>query len=342
MTTIAAGAAYGVGGLGSHLAQLVEDARRLGALERYFALGVPDADPQGRSLAHELASTLCRTPPIRFSPGWRAFVSAELFDRAVAHALEPDDTIVAFAGQALRTFERARRLGYSRLQLVSPTCHVNAVARQHALAYRAHPIERPWLNEAQRRKCLKEYELADAIQVTSEYARRSFLEVGIPAERLATFRLEVDPRFTRPIVRDPDGVLQIAYVGGLTVAKGVPVLLEAFSRLRGVEARLTLVGGWGTRGMRRFLERWRQGDDRITIGPGDPLVALRSADMYVHPSYHDGFGLAPAEALACGVPVVVTEDTGMKEHVRDGVDGWIVPTGDPGRILERLVVAAAR
>ena len=40
------------------------------------------------------------------------------------------------------------------------------------------------------------------------------------------------------------------------------------------------------------------------------------------------------EALACGVPVVVTEDTGMKEHVEDGVNGWITPTGAVGALLK--------
>ena len=42
------------------------------------------------------------------------------------------------------------------------------------------------------------------------------------------------------------------------------------------------------------------------------------------------------EALACGVPVIVTEDTGMKEHVREGQNGYIVPTGDWQAIYERL------
>jgi glycosyltransferase involved in cell wall biosynthesis len=117
---------------------------------------------------------------------------------------------------------------------------------------------------------------------------------------------------------------------------GIGVLLEAFSRLLDPAARLTLVGGSGSRGMRRFLERWRRFDNRVRIAPGDPLPHLRDADVYVHPSYQDGFGLAPMEALACGVPVIVTEDTGMKEHIRPGENGFIVPTGDWPALLQRL------
>jgi len=42
------------------------------------------------------------------------------------------------------------------------------------------------------------------------------------------------------------------------------------------------------------------------------------------------------EAIACGVPVIVTENTGMKEYVKEGVNGYIVPTGSYKAILERL------
>jgi glycosyltransferase involved in cell wall biosynthesis len=96
-----------------------------------------------------------------------------------------------------------------------------------------------------------------------------------------------------------------------------------------------LVGGWGTRGMRRFIERACAGDRRITICPGDPLPHLRRARLYVHPAYEDGFAYAPAEALACGVPLIVSEDTGMKELIGSIGEGLVVPTGD----LEALTLA---
>jgi len=54
----------------------------------------------------------------------------------------------------------------------------------------------------------------------------------------------------------------------------------------------------------------------------------------VHPTYEDGFAYAPAEALACGVPVLVSEDTGMRELIEPGVSGQIVPTDDPGALSE--------
>jgi glycosyltransferase involved in cell wall biosynthesis len=88
--------------------------------------------------------------------------------------------------------------------------------------------------------------------------------------------------------------------------------------------------------MRRYVAEWTVADPRVTLSPGDPLPHLYRADACVHASFEDGFGYAPMEALACGVKVIVSEDTGMKEYVEGGLNGYVVPTGDSDAIVERL------
>ncbi len=117
------------------------------------------------------------------------------------------------------------------------------------------------------------------------------------------------------------------------------LLIDAFSRLQHDDLRLTLVGGWGTRGMRRFVQRACALDPRIAVRPGDPLAHLRRAAVCVHPTYEDGFAYAPAEALAAGVPVLVTEDTGMKELITSPREGRVLPTGDLEALTEALDTA---
>jgi glycosyltransferase involved in cell wall biosynthesis len=68
------------------------------------------------------------------------------------------------------------------------------------------------------------------------------------------------------------------------------------------------------------------------------LPHLRQARLCVHPAYEDGFAYAPAEALACGVPLIVSEDTGMKELIGDG-DGLVVPSGDVATLAEAIDLA---
>jgi glycosyltransferase involved in cell wall biosynthesis len=88
--------------------------------------------------------------------------------------------------------------------------------------------------------------------------------------------------------------------------------------------------------MRRFVQGACAQDPRIVVAPGDPLPYLRSAAVCVHPTFEDGFAYAPAEALACGVPVIVSADTGMKDMIEPGVNGLVLATGDATALTEAL------
>jgi glycosyltransferase involved in cell wall biosynthesis len=328
-------APYGAGGLGQHLAQVVEEARAAGQLLRYFAAAPKAGDSTGEPVARRWLGPVARFTPVRFSPAWKAYLGSAVFDRAVAGRLPAAHTFVGFAGMSLASFRRARRLGSTQLRLESPTAHVQQVRALHERAYADCPVEGDWLGPRLLERTLEEYELADVIVVNSEYVRQSFLARGFPEAKLQRRHLSVDGRFALG-PRRRDGRFRVVYVGSLYTTKGIAVLLKAFHQLLDPMARLTLVGGSGSRGMRRYLERCLERDHRVRIEPGDPLPHLQAADVYVHPSYQDGFGLAPMEALACGVPVLVTEDTGMKEHVRPGENGFVVPTGDAQSLLRRL------
>ncbi|XGV98169.1 MAG: glycosyltransferase family 4 protein [Leptolyngbya sp. BL-A-14] len=332
---IACNASYGSGGLGQHFTQIIEAARQQNTLVRYYSSGIQPNDPAGQLITVPILNSLPYTP-LRYSPGWINYLGGELFDRAVAAHLTSTEAFEGFGGQSLHCFRRARQLGCEVLHLQAANSHVNHVMRQHSKALQRFGIESTWLNQTQCQKTLREYQLADIIHVASEYTRQTFLAEGFPAENLQRLELTVHPRFIPPVKRPDDGVLRIVYVGSLTVMKGIPILLEAFSRLPGTDVQLTLVGGWATRGMRRYLQTWLARDSRIQIAPGDPLPHLQRASVYVHPTYEDGFAYAPMEALACGVPAIVTEDTGMKEYIQPGVNGYVIPTGDWEALLEKL------
>ena len=340
MRTLFCNSAYGAGGIGQHFAQLVEESRHAGVLDRYYAYRAKEGDPKGIHLPKRTYGLL-KYSPIRFSPSWKSHVNNELFDYQMSRRISSADaqapeTLMGFVGKSLRTFHRGADLGADTLELVAANSHVKNIERLHARAAADSGIRDTWLNGFQRRKTLQEYAIADRIYVHSDYVRQSFLDAGVPAEKLVRTVLQVAPRFHPPDERPRDDTFRIAYVGRVEMTKGMGVLMEAFRRLPIEDARLTIVGGWSTRPVRRYIERYLEADDRITIAPGDPLPALQRADAFVHPSYEDGFGYAPMEALACGVPVVVTKDTGMKEYVCDGANGYIVPTGSVDAVVAAL------
>jgi glycosyltransferase involved in cell wall biosynthesis len=214
---------------------------------------------------------------------------------------------------------------------------VNLTVAQARAAFAYAPVEPLGYIGAQQRRFLREYALADQIVYATEYVRKSFADEGVSAEKLTRFELSAHPRFrAHAKERKRDGKFRIVAVGSLNLVKGTAVLLDAFAKLDLAESELTLVGGSGTRQMRRFLAERMARDSRITIAPGDPLPYLQGADVCVHAAFQDGFAYAPMEAMACGVPAIVTEHTGMKEHVREGVNGFVVPAGDAEAIVMAL------
>lgn len=337
MRVLACRSAYGQGGLGQHFAQLVEESRQDGMLAGYYAHTIkPGDEPIGHLIDYVKLRKLKRFTPLRFSPGWTAYVGEEIFDKRVANQLKKHgDRFMGFVGKSYHTFLRARALGYSGLELVAANSHVRNVQRMHRIAARETGIRDTWLNEALARKTMREYELADFIYVHSEYTRTSLIEFGVEDRRLKKTHLIAAPRFQPPATWPDDGQFRVVYIGRLDATKGITLLKEAFSQLP-ANARLTLVGGWASKRMKRYIQAWQAGDNRVELAPGDPLPALQKADVYVHPTYEDGFAYAPVEALACGVPVIVTQDTGMKERVTEGENGFVIPTGDAGALLERM------
>ena len=352
-TWISCAAPLGEGGLGGHLATLVEGWRQREELGGYFARagdGV-DIDPLLHPVCNRAALAWTRRPPLRYAPGWRNLFVADAFDRAVAARIRSMDVVpdrlIAFGGQALHSFRAARSRGVRSLWLQAANSHVDNVRDLHARARRRDPIEPSWLNAAQARKTRAEYQMADRIVGASAYTLATFTSRGFHPEKLRRIDFPVASRFCPPPEpRAEDGVFRVVFVGSATVMKGLPLLLDAFAAAeldpRFHTRELFIVGGPASRGMRRRLDAAVAADPRIHRVPGDPLPHLHRADVLAHPSWEDGWAYAPAEALACGVPVVVTEDTGMKEIVRGGENGFVVPTGDATALASGLSKVSRR
>lgn len=336
-------APLGTGGLGRHLQEILDALARAGSSTacicgstRASAAG-SEALPRHRLGIPYLKRALSWLP-VGVTPGVSARAFMGEFDAYAAERLPHAEHLIAFNCQALTQVHAARRKGYESIGLVSANSHLRRLAAQHALARRQYPLEGSWAAHLLER-CLAEYASADRIYVASSYIRDSFLEEGVPDELLSYFPLTPDPRYERAGARAPSEEFEIVYVGSLAVHKGVPLLIDAVRRLPHADIRLVLVGGWGTRGMRRFVQAACAADTRISVRPGDPLAHLDRARVCVHPAYEDGFAYAPAEALARGVPVIVSEDTGMKELIDRDSDGLVVPTGDLDALTEALAAA---
>jgi glycosyltransferase involved in cell wall biosynthesis len=137
----------------------------------------------------------------------------------------------------------------------------------------------------------------------------------------------------------------VSYVGMLEPWKGFHYLVDAFNSLDLPESELILWAGTGSRAVSEYFHRKMQQNPRIQLRP----VVVRNSygevygksSVLVHPSLSDGFGYVVGEAMASGIPVIVTENTGAADLVVDGKNGYIVPVRDAEAIRERLAHLAA-
>ena len=104
------------------------------------------------------------------------------------------------------------------------------------------------------------------------------------------------------------------------------------------DARLLLTKALA-RGMDAVLARYQ--DLPVEWAPPLPhpelAARLRTADVFVLPSLEDGFAQTVAEAMACGLPVVTTPNTGASDLVEDGINGSVVPIRDPSALAEAVL-----
>ncbi len=186
----------------------------------------------------------------------------------------------------------------------------------------------------------REYELADRIRVSSQWAKDSMVSHGVPADKISVIPQPINTqRFKPPEQRNaPEGPLRICYVGSLDLRKGFVYLLQAMKAVGQSRVQLEIVGGTGDRGTRWLLNRELQGLD-VRIRAGDPRPTYHKAEIFVLPSLEDGFGFVAAEAMACGLPIVVTNQCGASEWVRDKETGFVIPAGEVGSLVAVLKCA---
>lgn len=184
----------------------------------------------------------------------------------------------------------------------------------------------------------REFQIADHVFALSAAASDSLVRNGVPAEKIFINPCGVDLSQFYPGEK-VDDVFRIIQVGGITLGKGVLTLLNAFAKARLQGAELWFVGGGlDTSGLQAMINAMRtQG---VMFHPPVPQAKLREhynqCSVFVLASVADGFGMVVPQAMACGLPVIVTENVGAKDLIVDGVNGFIVPVGAPEIIADRL------
>lgn len=284
-----------------------------------------------------VASQRCKAP--RSICDALAFHRNHVFDGKVSrHISRNDSAVVSTWGAALSTLKRARDLGVASF-LHYPIAHhafAQRILREEAILQPAYAptLQFHDLPTRFRERLEAEIEAADRIFVLSSLAARTFEETGVDPGKLVITPLGVDLEMFRPTVRRAERTFRIVFVGQIGQRKGLSYLLDALRFSNIPRAELLLVGNVvGTDRTWRGLSNVRH----IPHVPRDSLRDLYAcADVFVLPSLVEGFPHTAMEAMACGLPVILSENTFGHDVVTHGEDGYVVPIRDAEAIAEYL------
>jgi alpha-maltose-1-phosphate synthase len=271
------------------------------------------------------------------------------FDACVAQAIGAGvvgaRAIYAYEDAALQSFEIARTQGLRRFYEL-PTLYWKTT---HRLMEEEAALQPIWsatndtLNDGPEKLARKDRELglADHIIVPSEFVRATLMESGGLHATIDVLPYGGPPASATPrAVSAPNEKLRLLFVGHLRQRKGLSYLFDAMETLASA-ATLTLIGPKPVdcAVLNRALgcHRWLGAVPHARV-----LDEMRRHDVLVLPSLIEGFALVILEAMAQGLPVITTPNSGAATVIENGVDGFIVPIRNSEAIVDRVMRLANR
>ncbi len=247
------------------------------------------------------------------------------------------DLFHSWSGDCLRSLQVAKQLGIPSIVEI-PTWHRDGGKQK------IHPPDKPastddvstlerWKNRLllQRKRFVKEYDLADLLLVLSNKAAHTFSVRGFPKEKLFYLPRGVDVERFKPGKRPAK--FRAVFAGALIKRKGIQHVLEAWHRLNLPDAELWLVGFVHDEAKPFLKDFWRD-NIRVVGFARDPENYLNQGTIHVFPSQWEGSAKVTYEAAACGLPQITTCEAG--DVVRNGIEGIIVKPGDVNAIASAL------
>jgi len=269
-----------------------------------------------------------------FNPQYMIF---ELFDRQASRHIKHDcDIFAGLSGCSLYALRRARHLG-AKTVLERGSSHMLYQRKILEEEYRQFGLNKAVVHPKVVERELTEYQEADYIAIPSQFVKETFLHQGISEERLIHVPFGVDLTHFHPVPKH-DNVFRIIHCGNISLRKGVHYLLEAFAELNLPRAELWLIGNM-TDEIKPFLRKW--GSPAIRHQGPFPERELHTyysqGSVFCLASIEEGLAMVQAQAMACGLPVICTTNTGGADLVREGRDGFILPIRDVDAIKEKIL-----
>lgn len=296
--------------------------------------------PNRRGLAIEALHRLRRDAPIQHMMARNAW-----FQRAAVHRLarvpdRPNRVLSSFSYAARDLFVYAKARGWKTvLNQIDPGAFEEALVQRlpHTSPQPSWPTQY-WENWR------AETELADKIVVNSEWSRQALVSSAVPTDKIHVIPLVFDgirqdrPARSYPAAFTTQRPVRVLFLGQVIVRKGVLPLFEAIRRMpAATPIHFDFVGPIDV-----AVPADIASDPRVSLHGSVPQAQTDSfyetSDVFILPTYSDGFGVTQIEARAMRLPIIASRYCG--DVVRDGVNGLLIDSVTPEAICEALLQCA--
>jgi starch synthase len=263
------------------------------------------------------------------------------FDRWVLKQIRPGDHIISSYGYVNKCFEFVRANG-GKTFLDAGNSHPENFWQTISEEHRRWRCPYPPVSSRWHERAMSMLKEVDFVLSPSTFVTRSFLDRGFKPEQILKNVYPIDLQNFHPATEQCPQTrpLTVICTGSLSLRKGTPYLLEAFRIVRKSipNARLLL-----TRiiedSVKDILTRYSNLNIEWSPSLSHPELAdrLRSANVFVLPSLEEGLARTAIEAMACGLPAIVTPNSGANDWILSGVNGEVVPIRDSVALAEAIL-----
>jgi len=270
------------------------------------------------------------------------FFMLDFFGKRASQKIKKCDILIAGSATALDAIRRGREIGIKLIILERGSTHIKFQHEILKAEYKKYGVSSVITNKKVIAKELIEYQEADYISVPSHFVRDTYLTYGIDKKKLLINPYGVNlysfkKNKKKSFYLNNRNYFTIIHCGTLCLRKGVQYLMKAFNELNLPNSQLLLIGSMGE----DFSEIYSilKSKSIYHLGPfrQDELVDYYSiGSVFCLASIEEGLAMVIPQAMACGLPVICTDNSGGSDIVRDGVDGWVIPAQNVDLISKRI------
>ncbi|NOU35151.1 MAG: glycosyltransferase family 4 protein [Kiritimatiellaceae bacterium] len=271
---------------------------------------------------------------------WLLHLSMNLFDLFSGTRRLNSRLVWAYVEMNTLLIRRAKKKGIP-VVLDNPIAHMRRFCEDLKPEYEALGLEfhekhiRRWTQKAE-----EEYAYADWFNVGSRFVKKTLVGRGVPSEKIFVNHTGVDSRRWEEAFKNRKHdrrTMTFVCTAHITPRKGIQYLIKAWEQASLEDAELLICGG-GALPWERICPKMP--DNIRFIGPvkhRQLMDIYAGSDVYVLPSLLEGFVRSGLEAMASGLPLIITEETGLTDVCSDGAEGWVIPARNTDQLAERLV-----